>query len=105
MSHLEDLLLLQLRAAKLPEPEREVRFAPPRRFRFDFCYEDRKLAIEVEGGQWLGKSRHRTGKGYEQDCVKYNLAASLGYTVYRFTGGMIERGEALECLERALRGG
>lgn len=38
MSLGEETLLLQLRALKLPAPEREYRFHPGRRWRFDFAW-------------------------------------------------------------------
>jgi len=100
-SELEAELDNQLRLARLPEPEREWRFHPVRRWRFDFSWPDVKLAVEVEGGVWsLG--RHLRGGGFTEDCVKYNEAALLGWTVLRFTGGQIKSGMALEQIERAL---
>lgn len=101
MSDLEALLELQLRAAKLPTPEREYKFHPSRKWRFDMAFPDRMTAIECEGGTW-GVSRHTTGSGYEKDCEKYNEALLLGWRVLRFTGGMIRRGEALAMIERIL---
>lgn len=101
MSHLEDTLVFQLKAARLPEPEREYHFAKPRRFRFDLAWPERKVYAEVEGGTWI-QGRHSRGKGIESDCVKYNLAALGGWTGYRFTTDMITRGDALKTLELAL---
>ena len=103
-SHLEALLLLHLRAEGLPEPEREYRFAPPRRWRFDFAWPERRLAVEVEGGQWV-RGRHQTPKGFERDCEKLNAAALLGWTVLRVTGDMVEDGRARDLLVRAFRQG
>lgn len=101
MSALEETLAIQIRAVQLPEPVREYRFHPVRRFRFDFAYPDRLLAIEVEGGTW-GKSRHTTGSGFAEDCVKYNLAALDGWRVLRVTGTHIKSGQAIQWIERAL---
>ena len=67
----------------LPLPIREFRFSK-RRFRFDFAFPDRKVAVEIEGGGWL-YGRHHRPKGYERDLEKYNLAQSLGWKVFRFT--------------------
>jgi very-short-patch-repair endonuclease len=99
-SHLEDALMLQILAAGLPEPEREVRFARPRRFRFDFLFLG-QIAVEVEGGVFSG-GRHTRGTGFEADCVKYNLAAEMGFTVLRFTGEMIETGAAIDTIRRVI---
>ena len=38
-----------MRTEKLPPFEREFRFASPRRWRFDFCWPERKVAVEIEG--------------------------------------------------------
>lgn len=103
MSILEDTLLMQIKAIKLPTPEREYKFHATRRFRFDFAYPDKKLAIEAEGGTW-GKSRHTTGTGYAADCEKYNLAILAGWRVLRCTGDHIKSGIALKWIEEALHG-
>ena len=95
-------LEFQMRAAKLPPPQAQYRFAPPRRWTFDFCWLDRMLAVEVEGGIWT-KGRHTRGKGYERDCEKYNAAALSGFRVLRVTTGMVKDGRALNVVERAIQ--
>ena len=98
--------LWNMMAWDLPEPIAEHRFAPPRRFRFDFAWPDKLIAVELEGGVWA-RGRHVRGKGYESDCEKYNLAQALGWSVYRFTSGMLERDPAA-CIDQvaaALGGG
>ncbi|WP_415720517.1 hypothetical protein [Photobacterium ganghwense] len=102
MSLLERLLLTHIRAVKLDVPVAEYRFHEKRRWRFDFAYPDLLVAIEVEGGTWTN-GRHTRGKGFEGDCEKYNTAALRGWTVLRFTGDMIKRGEAIKMIEEALR--
>ncbi len=97
----ENRLQMEMRAVGLPAPIAQYRFAPPRRWTFDFCWPDRKLAVEVEGGIWT-RGRHTRGKGYERDCSKYNEAAILGFTVLRFTTGQVKNGEAIGTIERAL---
>ena len=103
MSDLEDLLAQQMQFVGLPTPEREYRFAPPRRYRADFAYPDRMLLIEVEGGVWT-QGRHSRGAGFTEDCSKYNLAASMGFRVLRFTGDMIKSGLAVRTIEDVLKG-
>jgi very-short-patch-repair endonuclease len=66
----------------------ECSFCPGRRWRFDFAHQASKVAIEIEGGTWSG-GRHTRGAGFESDCDKYNVAALLGWTVFRLTPGMI----------------
>lgn len=70
-------------------------------WRFDFAWPDLLLAAEVEGGVWT-QGRHTRGGGYEGDCEKYNSAQERGWTVLRFTTGMVADGRALEMLKRIL---
>ena len=101
LSDLEETLYHQIKLVGLPLPEREYRFAPPRRFRADFAYPDKKLLIEVEGGVWT-RGRHTRGSGYSADVEKYNLATINGWRLLRFTGDMIKTGEAINTIEKVL---
>lgn len=87
-SHLEAAFAFIIRAADLPTPEAEYRFAPGRRFRFDYAWPDYMAAVEIEGGTW-SNGRHTRGAGYEADCIKYNIATLKGWRVLRFTSGML----------------
>ena len=99
---LENMLLLHIRVAGLPEPDREFRFCPGRRYRFDFAWTEELIAAECEGGVWTA-GRHVRGKGFSDDCEKYAMAAAIGWRVFRFTAEMIESGRALWFLETALK--
>ena len=85
---------------------REYRFAPRRRWRFDFAWPDGPIhdrwAVEVEGGTWVN-GRHGRGKGFEADCEKYARAALLGWRVIRVTPAQIRSGAALAWIERAVK--
>ena len=74
----------QLMENQLDIPKAEYRFLKKRRFRFDFAWPDRMMAVEVEGGVWTG-GRHTRGQGYSRDLEKYNLATLHGWRVFRFT--------------------
>ena len=104
MSGIEDLFLLQISAAGLPEPQREYPLIPGRRFRADFAWPEHRLAVEIEGGTWVN-GRHVRGTGYMNDCRKYNLAVLHGWRVLRFTSEMVRDGEALDTLEQVMTGG
>ena len=101
MSHLEEALALQIRAAELPEPEREFRFHPTRRFRFDFAWPDKMVAVEAEGGVW-SRGRHTRGSGFVKDCEKYNTATLAGWRVFRFPACAINDGSAIDMIVQAL---
>jgi very-short-patch-repair endonuclease len=84
-------------------PEREHRFSPTRRWRFDFAFPESKLAVEVEGGVWTA-GRHTRGTGFSKDCEKYAEAAVLGWRVIRVTTEMVNDGSAINYTLRALGG-
>jgi very-short-patch-repair endonuclease len=96
---LADTLLLHLRALRLPLPVREYRALPDRRFRCDLAWPDRRLAVEVDGGELL-QGRHNRAQGMASDCEKANLLTRAGWRCYRFTGDMVKSGAALEFLKR-----
>lgn len=96
-------LAFACRASGLPMPVREWTFAPGRRWRFDLAWPDRMLAVEVDGGTWIG-GRHTSGVGFEADCVKLNEALCLGWRVLRVTPRHVESGDALTWVERAMLG-
>ena len=118
-SSLEETLALQIRALRLPEPQREYRFAAHhvggpgkglrqrlqanglRDWRADFAWPVHKLLVEVEGATPAG-GRHQRYRGFLQDAEKYHAAQSLGWTVYRCTGPLIRRGEAVGMIESLL---
>lgn len=66
--------------------EKEFRFHETRFWRFDFAVmsESLKIAIEYEG-IFADKSGHTTVDGFLKDVEKYNAAASLGWTILRYT--------------------
>ena len=100
-SSLERQLAWQIQAIRLPDPETEHRFAPPRRWRLDLAWPQALLAVEIEGGIWTN-GRHTRGAGFLADCEKYNEATLLGWRILRVTREHIESGQALRWIERAL---
>lgn len=99
MTELEDLLALQIKASGLPEPEREVQFLPGRKFRADFCWRERKVVAEVQGGTYQHMA-HSTGAGLHRDYEKLDLANLAGWRVFLFDRAMIDNGEAIEILTK-----
>jgi hypothetical protein len=71
--------------------EREYRFHPTRRWRFDAALPDLMTAFEMEGGTWSG-GRHIRPAGFEADLEKYNTATLMGWKVYRFVPRMLNQG-------------
>lgn len=83
------------------KPVPEVVFAKPRKWRFDFCWPDLMLVLEVEGGVWSG-GRHTRGSGFVKDMEKYNAAAALGYVVLRTTPTDLRKTATFDLLKRAI---
>ena len=101
VSRLEEMLDEQIRFCVRMPYYREYKFHPTRKWRFDFCWPELKIAVEVEGGVWSG-GRHTTGSGFTKDCEKYNHAALLGYRVLRFTGDTIKSHEAIDMIKEMI---
>lgn len=62
--------------------EREYKFHPVRQWRNDYFLTNYNVAIEIEGGVFIG-GRHTSGMGFSKDIEKYNAALTLGIVVYR----------------------
>lgn len=81
---LESAFVNAAKLGRLPLDVREHRFAPPRRWRFDFAWREQKLAVEIEGGTYVNGG-HNRGKAYADNCEKYNAAVLHGWRVLRYT--------------------
>ena len=112
LSQGEELLALQIRALKLPVPQREFHFKDDRKWAFDFYWPyPNKIAVECDGGNTLATIT-KTGRAVAvgrhtkpDDYRKLNAATLLGFRVLRFTTEMIKSGEAISILEKELAHG
>lgn len=82
----------------------EYRFAPPRRWRFDYALPRYKIALEVEGGVWT-RGRHVRPKGYINDLEKYNTATVMGWRVLRVQPKDLMTMGTITVIRTAMRGG
>lgn len=89
MRHKQATLSSIFTAYGLPAPEVEYRFAPPRRWRFDYAWPSAKVAVEIEGGIWI-RGRHVRGAGYASDIEKYNCATELGWRILRYQPSKVD---------------
>lgn len=99
-SQLEETFALHCKAFGVAV-EREFKFHPDRKWRFDFAIPVRMIAVEIEGGIWTG-GRHSRGVGMIADMEKYNEAQRLGWSIFRFDGDSVKSGEAIRFVERVL---
>ncbi len=79
----------------------EHRFHPKRKWRFDLAIPDKMIGIELEGGVWT-RGRHTRGKGFIEDCNKYNAASVLGWTILRYTHSGHSIGNILSDVEKLI---
>lgn len=108
---------LIIKAFGLPDPIKEHRFHADRKWRFDFCWPDKMVAVEQEGGVFAVSyykdnktggvrkhigGRHNTGKGFVEDLNKYNTATSMGWRVLRFTPQQMSKTETIELIKKTL---
>lgn len=103
-SYLEFLFSKQLSDAGL-DFGKELNFAKPdfkRAFRADFYLAKYNLLIEIEGGEFKDKSRHRTPSGFIRDCEKYNLINLLGYRMLRLTGKQVQTGYGIDLVKAVI---
>ncbi len=74
--------------------EREWRFHPDRKWRFDFAFPKIKVAVEIDS------AAHKIyWNSYTRDVEKMNEALLMGWQVFRVTGQMIKKDD-IEFLER-----
>lgn len=71
-------------------PTEEYQFHSERKWRFDFCWPDKKIAVEVEGGVFTN-GRHTRGSGYIKDLEKYNAAVMEGWKLLRYTPDQMKK--------------
>jgi very-short-patch-repair endonuclease len=103
MSALEETFALHLRAHNLAHMfERELRFHPERKWRFDFANQHKKIAIELQGGIFGKKSGHNTGVGIRNDMEKNNEAQRLGWRVFHFYVDDVKSGNAVTYIKKLL---
>jgi len=100
-SELEDQFAYQLDALGLTGYLREYPAIKGRKYRFDFCFKDARLLIEINGGTFT-KGAHSTGTGIRRDYEKNNLAQLAGWRCLMFDGEMVRSGEAVEIVRKAL---
>ena len=75
-----------------PDPATELVFHPKRKWRLDYAWPTRMIAVEIHGGIHSG-GRHTRGKGFVEDRAKMNEATLLGWTVLEVTPEHIKSGQ------------
>lgn len=108
-SYLEKQFMRLVSRHQLPQPVREYRFHPVRKWRLDFAWPLLKVAVEVDGNTFADRStpgNHAVGKAYQRDCIKNNAAQLEGWAILRADREMVGTDEfgvlVRQMLERRL---
>ena len=88
----------------IPTPAAEYRFAPPRRWRFDWAWPAQMCALEGQGGLFV-HGRHSRGAALLNEHDKLNRAAGLGWRVLYCTPQTLESVEIMNAIRLALAHG
>lgn len=97
----EDAFRANLKPHGWAKYETEYVFHPTRKWRFDFCWPGRRVAVEKDGGVWT-RGKHGRGSGIVKDHEKQNAAAVLGWRILRCTPSQLATPEFAETVVDAL---
>jgi very-short-patch-repair endonuclease len=71
----------------------EYRFHPLRKWRFDYAWPGKEVAVELHGGTWI-RGAHSRGAGQSKDFEKLNEAQRYGWKVFQFSIDMLRNDPA-----------
>ena len=91
-----------LTASGVPLPVMEHRFSE-RKWKFDFAWPDKMLALECDGGIWRKGGGAHTGTGHVRDIEKGNQAVRMGWRVLHVVPENLCRLETVELVKDALK--
>jgi hypothetical protein len=107
------VLLACFESDGIPAPVFEHRFHPVRKWRFDVAWPDRRLAVEIQGGLFKGRTcpecgnraggRHNRAAAMLREFEKLNAAAVLGWRVLYFTPEAIRTRAAMDLIRASLQ--
>lgn len=98
-SHLEEgfIRTFEAVAAASPRPERQFKFHPSRKWRLDFAWPLYRLAVEIDGGIFVGGG-HNRGMQFAGDADKQNALVLMGWRLLRFTTIHLRK-QPVQCCE------
>lgn len=101
----KQLVMLYCKGKNYPLPSPEFKFHkagiifPKKRlWRLDLAWEERKLALEIHGGVFIG-GRHNSGVGLTKDCEKFSTLAVMGWRLIQVTTGQVKSGLLFKILD------
>ena len=90
-----------LTSAGVPQPIKEYRFYPARRWRLDYAWPTHRVALEVDGGLFSGGA-HVNGARIKKTWERDNLLAGLGWRILRCEPRDLCRTDTINAIRAAL---
>ena len=85
----------------IPEPVFEYKFCPTRKWPFDLAWVDSKLALEVDGGNWV-KGAHVRPARILKTQEKENTAAGMGWRILHCEPSALASQQTIDYIKAAL---
>ena len=95
-SSIEYLMGHQIQEAGLPEPVRQLQYFEDRKFTGDFCWPDRRIALEVDGGA------HKTEGRFSASFERAYMLMMANWTVLHVGKTEVRNYKALEWITHVL---
>lgn len=89
------------RSSGLPVPMEEYQFHDTRKWRFDFAWPVQKVALEIDGGNFMGGA-HVNGGRIRKTQEKENEAQAMGWKIFHVYPEAALKAEIINWLKRAL---
>ena len=97
----EDLFADQLTESGFEFRTQQMVDSTGRKWRWDFKIQ--RVLIDIQGGIWMAKGGHNTGKGIQNDCDKGNGAVRDGYLPLHFTTKDVKDGTAISFIQNLMK--
>ena len=99
---LEDQIKAVAGESGIPLPVRNKKIFSRCNYEWDFVWYDVKLVVECQGGLFMQKGAHNTGKAITRDILKNNVAVMHDWDVLFYSTAMVKSGEAVNEIEKYL---
>lgn len=79
--------------------KREVMFHPTRKWRWDFADKEKKISVEIDGGEFLSQKKIQDPHSKKNNYDKMNNGVLLGWRTLRFRGSQLKE-DPIKCIEQ-----
>lgn len=82
MKYNKKIVVQYFRSQGIPEPVFEHKFCDDRKWRFDVAFVEHRVAVEIDGGIWIGGG-HNRGAQIKKTWEKENEAQIMGWKILK----------------------